>query len=160
MTLNTSSIPAWCDICSLGLPRIVHNRLKWRYIRHLWRGCLRSHDQRLCSHTSVGLHNAWNVCTLIGWGIFSLLLHPNCHKFLANHKIPHRPLYLFKPTYQPRKSVRLPQPKEEDKTTRMLAIVSFCFLPKALEYFHEKANHQTAHGLTKFLTFETPDQDT
>ena len=42
----------------------------------------------------------------------------------------------------------------------MLAIVSFCFLPRALEYFHEKAIHQTPHGLMEFLTFETPDQDT
>ena len=152
--LNSSSIPAWSDICSLDLSRIVHNRLKWHYIRHLWRGGLRSHDQRLDSPTSMSLHNAWNVCTLIGWGIFTFLVQPNCHKFLANHKIPLRPLYLFKPTYQPRKSVSLPLPKEEDKTTRMLAIVSFCFLPRALEYFHEKTIHQTPHRLMKSLTLK------
>ena len=42
----------------------------------------------------------------------------------------------------------------------MLAIVSFCFLPKALEYFHEKAIHQTPHELKKKFTFENHDQDT
>ena len=42
----------------------------------------------------------------------------------------------------------------------MLAIVSFCFLPKALEYFHEKAIHQTPNGLMEFLTLENHDQDT
>ena len=42
----------------------------------------------------------------------------------------------------------------------MLAIVSFCFLPKALEYFHEKAIHQTPNGLMEFLPLENHDQDT